>query len=48
MFGSDKDVVAMLAGNPSLALMCQSLKHQARGDRDPEYIDALFGPVAKQ
>ncbi len=36
------DPVALLQRTPSLALSCQSLSHQARGDRDPEYLSSIF------
>lgn len=43
LFGRDEgEVLKMLCQNPALADCCQTLAHQARGDRDPEYVQEMF------
>jgi hypothetical protein len=41
LFGASADPLSLLCRNPSLAETCQGLSHQARGDRDADYLKEL-------
>jgi len=50
LFGSSQGparIPAMLVQNPGLALSCQSLSGQSRGDRDTSYVEDWLGAAAE-
>lgn len=38
LFGKTNNAALLLEGNPELALSCQSLHNQSRGERDADYL----------
>ncbi|KAF8072727.1 hypothetical protein HT031_000387 [Scenedesmus sp. PABB004] len=46
LFGDAAEPLQLLERDPGLALSCQSLQGQARGDRDAAYLGDIFGPAS--
>lgn len=42
LFGAARPPGALLQGAPGLALSCQSLQGQSRGERDHDYLKDIF------